>query len=127
VALDAPLLVLDEPTVGLDQRAGERVLALLRARRDRDEATLIISHDLALVATLATRVVALGAGLVVADGPPRAVLTDETLLRRAGIAPSVVAHLAATLAPLGVRRDALTIAEFCDSYAAAWRAARTDR
>ena len=127
MALGAPVLVLDEPTVGLDHRAVERVLGVLRARRQRDEATLIISHDLAMVAAWATRVVALGAGRVVADGPPRAVLADESLLRLAGLAPPTVVRLAGTLAPFGVRPDVLTPDELCNSYASVWRATRDTR
>ncbi len=72
-ALDTPILVLDEPTVGLDGRGWAQLLAWLRARRAAGVTLILITHEMALAAC-ADRVVALEAGRVVADGPPDAVL-----------------------------------------------------
>ena len=124
LALGTDVLVLDEPTVGLDRRASERVLKVLHERRLQGGGALIITHDLALAAAHATRIALLCDGELIADGPPRAILTDAALLAQAGLAPPAVTRLARALAPFGVRGDVLTTEEFCDGYAAAYRRLR---
>jgi ATP-binding cassette, subfamily B, bacterial len=63
---NAPVLLLDEPTTGLDAQSGERVLGPLRRLMD-GRATIVISHNLMTVRD-ATRIVVLDAGRVVESG-----------------------------------------------------------
>ena len=72
---DAPVLLLDEPTRGLDYDAKRRLAALLRAHAAQGGSVLLSSHDVEFVAECAARVVVLAAGQVVADGSAREVLT----------------------------------------------------
>jgi len=82
LVLDARILVLDEPTAGLDPR-GRRGLLDLLASLDR---TLILAtHDLDAAAELCTRAVILDEGMVVADGPAEEVMSDAALLREHGL------------------------------------------
>jgi ATP-binding cassette, subfamily B, bacterial len=67
---DAPVLVLDEPSAGLDVEATRRLLGPLR-RMMRDRATLLITHDLELAAA-ADEVIVLGEGRVQERGAPAA-------------------------------------------------------
>jgi len=78
VLVGAPkVLLLDEPTRGLDA-ARKRELADLLTRLRREGATILLAtHDVELVAEVATRVVLLGDGRVVADGGPRSVLAGS--------------------------------------------------
>ena len=69
-----PLLLLDEPTRGLDYLAKARLAAQLRALAGDGHAVVFATHDVELVAELATRVVVLADGEVVADGPAASVL-----------------------------------------------------
>jgi ATP-binding cassette subfamily B protein len=69
---DAPILVLDEPTAGLDARAGERILAPMR-RLMTGRATILISHDLSTVTT-ADRILLLDGGRIVESGTHRELL-----------------------------------------------------
>jgi peptide/nickel transport system ATP-binding protein len=71
----ASLLIADEPTTALDMTVQRQILSLLHARRDAGDALLLISHDLAVVAELADRVLVMRAGQVVEQGPARDVLT----------------------------------------------------
>lgn len=82
---DPQLLVLDEPTAGLDIQ-GESVFCELldRLRSERGFTQLMVSHDLATVTHHADHVICLNRG-VVAEGPPREVLTQENLARAFGI------------------------------------------
>lgn len=72
-------LLLDEPTRGLDYAAKERLAQLLRRWRGAGAAALLITHDVEFAATVADRVLVLGRGGLVADGPPHAVLAGSPL------------------------------------------------
>jgi peptide/nickel transport system ATP-binding protein len=77
LAGDPRLLVLDEPTTGLDATVEAEVLDLIEELRDRiDAAILLISHNLGMVARMCKRVGVMYAGRIVEDGPARDVFTD---------------------------------------------------
>uniref|UniRef100_UPI00293EC38F ABC transporter ATP-binding protein n=1 Tax=Clavibacter capsici TaxID=1874630 RepID=UPI00293EC38F len=66
LARGARLLLLDEPTTGLDAASAERIRAILRSEADRGVAVACVSHDPAVLAD-ADRVIRLDGGRVVAD------------------------------------------------------------
>jgi energy-coupling factor transporter ATP-binding protein EcfA2 len=68
------LLLLDEPTRGMDAWRKHDLAVILRDIRDSGTGVILATHDADLVAACATRVVGLDRGRVVADGPPGAVL-----------------------------------------------------
>ena len=74
LALEAPLLVLDEPTAQLDPDATQRFGERLRALAASGTSVLLVSQDTDLLRTLATRVLVMGDGSSRASGPPAAVL-----------------------------------------------------
>lgn len=82
LACQPALLVLDEPTSNLDQRARRRFMELLKAT---PAAQLIASHDLEMILDLCTRVIILNHGRIQADGPVRDVLSNSTLLSQNGL------------------------------------------
>ncbi|MBO8196199.1 ATP-binding cassette domain-containing protein [Streptomyces oryzae] len=84
-----PLLLLDEPTRGLDYAAKARLVALLRELAAEGHAIVLATHDVELVAELAHRVVILAQGEPVADGP-----TDEVVTSSPAYAPQVSKILA---------------------------------
>jgi oligopeptide/dipeptide ABC transporter ATP-binding protein len=74
IANDPDLLIADEPTTALDVTVQAQVLDLLRlSRRETGAATVLITHDLGVVAELADRVVVMYAGRVVEHGPVAAI------------------------------------------------------
>jgi energy-coupling factor transport system ATP-binding protein len=94
LAHERPVLLVDEPTLGLDRRDTIATVATLREAADVGAAVVLASHDLRTVATLADRVVLLGDGGVVADGPTARALRDRAAVSRAGLAvPPLVAWL----------------------------------
>ncbi|GLW08676.1 ABC transporter ATP-binding protein [Microtetraspora sp. NBRC 13810] len=74
LAADPPLIIADEPTTALDVTVQAQVLALLAARKAEGTALLMISHDLAVVASIADRVLVMKDGVVVEEGPTGRVL-----------------------------------------------------
>jgi energy-coupling factor transport system ATP-binding protein len=74
---DPRVLLLDEPTRGMDAVRKRDLAALLSRLREEGRTILLATHDVELVAQVATRVVLLGDGRVVADGGSRAVLSGS--------------------------------------------------
>ncbi len=96
LAHDRPMLLADEPTLGLDRRDAIATAVTLRELADRGGAVALASHDLRLVAGLADRAIVLGHGGVLADGPTEDVFSDAAALARAGLSlPPLVAWLLA--------------------------------
>ena len=80
LAHEPAVLLLDEPAAGVAQREAEALGPLLVELRDQlHAAVLVIEHDLGVLGDAADRIVALDHGRTVADGSPRAVLTDPAV------------------------------------------------
>ncbi|MEU0256653.1 ATP-binding cassette domain-containing protein [Streptomyces sp. NPDC006184] len=84
-----PLLLLDEPTRGLDYAAKGRLVAVLRTLAAEGHAIVLATHDVELAAEVAHRVVLLAEGEVIADGP-----TAEIVVSSPSFAPQVTKILA---------------------------------
>ena len=82
LSMSPSLLVLDEPSAGLDPRGRRELITLLRGL----EQTLLVStHDMRLVAEIFPRTVILDEGRIVADGPTGRLLADAALLEAHGL------------------------------------------
>ncbi|HEX3905973.1 MAG TPA: ABC transporter ATP-binding protein [Polyangia bacterium] len=81
LAQEAPLLLLDEPTAGLDLAHQLQALDLLRSIVDGGRGALVALHDLSLAARRCDRMILLAEGRIRADDGPAAVLTPEMLAR----------------------------------------------
>jgi ABC-type cobalamin/Fe3+-siderophores transport system ATPase subunit len=91
VAQEAPVLLLDEPTVHLDLRHQVEAMELLRDLNQRDGTSLVaVLHDLGLAAHFFPRLIVIDRGRIVADGPPSDVLTDERIRDVFGVEPALV-------------------------------------
>jgi energy-coupling factor transport system ATP-binding protein len=86
LAMRPEVLILDEPTAGLDPQGRADLLSRLGAWRQATGLTLVIvSHNMDELAHIVERVVLLDDGRVVADGPSRRLLSDVPLLRSIGL------------------------------------------
>lgn len=98
LALGPQVLVLDEPTVGLDADGRAEVLhAITAARQARAVTVVLVSHDMAEVAALAEHVAVLYAGRLVAQGAPAAIFADAAALHGWGLAAPPLYELLALL------------------------------
>jgi energy-coupling factor transport system ATP-binding protein len=89
LASDPPLLLLDEPTRGLDYAAKDRLVGILRRRAEDGTAVLLTTHDVEMVAEVADTVAIMAEGEVVASGPTSEIVTASPLF-----APQVAKILA---------------------------------
>jgi energy-coupling factor transport system ATP-binding protein len=79
LAAAPPVLLLDEPTRGLDYGAKRRLVLLLRGLRASGHAVVMATHDVELVAEVATRVAVIADGEIVADGSTGTVVRSSPL------------------------------------------------
>ena len=115
-AMRPRLLVLDEPTGGLDRRASEGLMTTLRGLVAEGRSVVLITHDMRLVGEHAVRLVLLNEGRVLADGPTADVMRQFDLIEQAGIRPPPVARLSAALASVGMPFS-LNVEEFTARFA----------
>jgi iron complex transport system ATP-binding protein len=79
LAVEAAILLADEPVSALDPRHQLSVMETLQAQAQANRLVIVVLHDLALAARFADRIILMQAGRIAADGPPNAVLTAERL------------------------------------------------
>jgi peptide/nickel transport system ATP-binding protein len=90
---DPPLVVLDEPTTGLDVVTQARILDEISRLRGSNVALVYVSHDLAVVSSIADRIAVMYAGRIVEEGPTREIVTAPRHPYSAGLIASVPDHV----------------------------------
>lgn len=76
------ILIMDEPSAGLDPKARRRLISLLKSF---EHTRIITSHDLDMILELCSRVIVLKDGAIAADGPAAELLADAALMDRCGL------------------------------------------
>jgi len=109
IAMEPDVLILDEPTAGLDPSGREGILANIRAYREAQNATiLMVSHSMDEVAANASRLVVLNGGRAVLSGAPREVFSHAEELSRMGLDVPGVTAVFRRLRELGLDVDPTT-------------------
>ena len=113
LAMDPEVLILDEPTAGLDPRASATLAAIFRRLREEGTTLVLIAHDMDLVAELATHVIVLQKGRILLQGSTRAVFARPDFATASGLVPPAAMQLMRGLEARGcqVPTDLLTRAE----------------
>ena len=90
LSMSPDILVMDEPTSDLDPKTRRKLIELLKTFK---HTKIIATHDLELVVEVCSRVIVLDGGTVVADGPTRDILSDESLMLAHGLErPHILQH-----------------------------------
>jgi energy-coupling factor transporter ATP-binding protein EcfA2 len=97
LALRAPVLILDEPTTGLDLAGKERMASLMETLKQASHTLLLISHDMQFVAEHADYLYVMAGGQVVTQGEPSVAFSHDEALARAAVKAPAVAQLARAL------------------------------
>jgi len=74
------LVMLDEPTAGVNPALTEQLLERVRGLRDRGLTVLFVEHDMDVVTSISDRVICMAAGAVIAEGTPREVVSDPAVI-----------------------------------------------
>ncbi len=111
-SLRPPVLILDEPTIGLEARAADEMLQLAASLHAEGHTILLISHDMRRVAAYASRCVLLKSGRLLRDAPTRELFAAPQALAQACLMPPPVTQLAQALG----WGTPLTPDEFCSEY-----------
>ena len=91
------LLILDEPTTGLDYRERGKTMEIISRLNDEGTTILMISHDMEITADFARRALVLSHGKLLADGGIREIMRDRLLLETASLLPAQMPALAMML------------------------------
>ncbi|HHW42745.1 MAG TPA: energy-coupling factor transporter ATPase [Desulfotomaculum sp.] len=111
LAMEPPVIILDEPTTGQDYRESMEIMELVDNLNRRGHTILFITHDMSLVARFARRVVVLCRGRVLMDGPVRQVFSQPDVLGQTFLRPPQITRLAQSLEAYGIPGDVLTVEE----------------
>ena len=116
LAMDPEVLVLDEPTAGLDPRTTASLCRLFAELSNQGRTLVLISHDMELVGHLATHVVVLRQGRIELQGPARAVLAHPEFESVSGLVPPMSVQLARRLRQrnIALAGNPLTLEETID-------------
>lgn len=117
LAMEPEVLVLDEPTAGLDPRGRDEILdQVARLHRDKGMTIILVSHSMEDVARYAGRLMVMNRGELVFDGPPKEVFRHYRELEAMGLAAPQITYLVHDLRELGISldRDITTVAEARD-------------
>ena len=114
LAMKPEVMILDEPTAGLDPRGREEILSMIKELRDKTGTTIIlISHNMEDIATYAERVIVMNEGEVVFDGKKENVFSHHEELKEIGLSSPDVTLIMQALKERGLPVDtsALTLEE----------------
>lgn len=113
IAMDTPIVILDEPTTGQDAANLARMAHVIASLRERGKTIIMITHDIDFCAENFQRVVALSQGKVLLDGPANEVLGMEDILAQTYVDPPQLTRLGLRL---GLPETVCTQEEFLTAY-----------
>ena len=93
-----PVVILDEPTTGLDYRECETVMGVVRKLHEAGTTVIMVCHDMEVVADYAQRVIVMAGGGVVADGATFEILRNREVMQRASLIPPQIVDISLRLA-----------------------------
>lgn len=114
LAMEPKVLILDEPTAGLDPRGRDAILSEIKRLHDEYNKTVIlVSHSMEDVAKLVNRIIVMANGKCILSGTPREVFKNADTLIEVGLGIPQVTALVKRLREKGIdiREDTLTVSE----------------
>ena len=97
IALNPEILILDEPTTGLDYRECMEVMSRIRELNENGTTVIMVCHDMEVVLDFAKTIIVMNRGEILGQGETRAVLSNRALLQKARLLPPQIAQVAMLL------------------------------
>lgn len=127
LAMQPDILILDEPTAGLDPRGRDEILdRIAQIHAEGNRTIILVSHSMEDVANYASRLIVMNDGRVFCDGTPKEVFSDYKELEKIGLAAPQVTYLSEALRKAGILlpENATTIEEAKNLLLADWKGER---
>lgn len=99
IALNPEILILDEPTTGLDYRECMEIMNKIKALNAQGTTVIMVCHDMEVVLDFAKNIIVMTAGQIIGQGPTREILQDKELLDRARLLQPQIAATCSLLGP----------------------------
>lgn len=118
LAMNPEVLILDEPTAGLDPKGRDEILAAIhRLHEERGITVILVSHSMEDVAKLVDRIIVMHKGQVAMTGTPKEIFAHPDVLEKMGLAAPQVSYVFAQLKAKGydVPTDIYTVEEAKDA------------
>jgi energy-coupling factor transporter ATP-binding protein EcfA2 len=115
-AMQTPILILDEPTTGLDWKHIAGLMGLVKEVNAKGRTVILITHDMRIVANYAPRCMVIREGQALIHGDTRDVFRQAALLESTHLRPPQIAELGRRMEGHGLQAGILTVPEFCDAY-----------
>jgi energy-coupling factor transport system ATP-binding protein len=112
IAMEPGILILDEPTAGLDPRGRDSIYSLiLRLHKEQGMTIILVSHSMEDIARLAQRVIVLNNGMIEMEGTVKEVFRESRRLEEIGLSVPQISHLMKRLKGFipGINEDIFTI------------------
>jgi energy-coupling factor transport system ATP-binding protein len=117
LALRPQVIIVDEPTTGQDARQSFEIMDFLKnLNENHGHTVVIITHDMPIVAQYAARVIVLGQGRILEDGPTVKVFANPEMLAQTFLEPPQITQLAQRVQDLGFNAGTLTVEDMIDQF-----------
>lgn len=97
LAVNAPLIILDEPTTGLDYKECIEIMNIIKELNKLGTTVIMICHDMEIVLDYAERIIVMANGRIIADGKTREILCNEQILTKASLCMPQITEVASKL------------------------------
>jgi cobalt transport protein ATP-binding subunit len=115
-AMKTPIIILDEPTTGLDLKSTTELMQLVSELNEQGRTIVLITHDVRIVAEYASRCMVVRDGKVLTHDNTREVFKQTDLLSSTHIEAPQISELGRRMVRHGLQDGVLTVSEFCDAY-----------
>lgn len=125
IVMETPVIILDEPTTGLDYRECMKVMEVIERLHKQGTTVIMVCHDMEIVADFAERVIVMTGGKVIDQGPTFQIMRNPETMRAADLIPAQITDISMRLAEQlpSLASDAFADANTVDEMVAALEAA----
>ncbi|MHB1355442.1 MAG: energy-coupling factor ABC transporter ATP-binding protein [Anaerolineae bacterium] len=116
LVMEPAILVLDEPTIGLDAHSTMEVFKHITRLHHKGHTIILVTHDMRLVAQYADLCLVLKTGHALAFGPTRSIFGNLELINNAGMALPAITALGRRMEDAGLPRDMLSVREYITAF-----------